>query len=166
MIEILFFIFGSIAVLSALGIILTKNVLYAACGLVVTFLSIAAIYVLVGAEFLAVTQIMIYVGGIVVLMVFGVMLTNKISGKALVTKTHNKFFGILLGAVVFGALVFVVLKINFPMVTRVASENNIKQIGEGIMTDFIFPFEMAGLLLLMTLIGAATLASFKTNEEK
>lgn len=152
--------------LAALSILITKNVLYAACGLVVTFLSVAAIYVLAGAEFLAITQIMIYVGGIVVLLVFGVMLTNKVSGKALITGMQNKFTGLILGIIVFGALLYTIFKINFPLIQASADQNNIAQIGTGIMSDYVFPFELAGLLLLMTLIGAATLASYKINEKE
>lgn len=166
MIEILFYVFGGIAVISALSILITKNVLYAACGLVVTFLSLAAIYVLAGAEFLAVTQIMIYVGGIVVLLVFGVMLTNKVSGKPLITTMQNKFVGPLFGVVIFSALIYTIFKINFPVILAAGEQNNVSQIGKGIMSDYIFPFELAGLLLLMTLIGAATLASYKIKEKE
>lgn len=162
MIEVLFYIFAGLAVLSAATILITKNVLYAACALIVTFLSIAAIYVLNGAEFIAITQIMIYVGGIVVLMIFGVMLTNKLSGKALVTGSHNKFWGFIAGFGMLGLLLYGIYKINEPLLTQKHPDvNNINQLGIGIMSDYILPFEVAAVLLLMALIGAATIASKK-----
>jgi len=166
MIEVLFYIFAGLAVLSAATILITNNVLYAACALVVTFLSIAVIYVLNGAEFIAITQIMIYVGGIVVLMIFGVMLTNKLSGKALIAGSQNKFWGFIVGFGMMGLLLYGIFKINEPLLSQKYSDiNNINQLGIGIMLDYILPFEVAAVLLLMALIGATTIASKKKWED-
>ena len=166
MTEWLFYIFGGLAVLSAALVLFTKNVLYAACALILTFLSISAIYVLSGAEFLAITQIMIYVGGIVVLMIFGVMLTNKLSGKAMTSGHHYKFFGALAGIGLLLVLYFSFGKLgNLEYEIVGQAENNISQIGIGLITDYILPFELAAVLLLVALIGAATVAAKEKNDK-
>ncbi|MTI21579.1 NADH-quinone oxidoreductase subunit J, partial [Fulvivirga sp. RKSG066] len=153
MIEVLFYIFGGLAVLGALLVLITKNVLYAACSLVVAFLGVAAIYVLAGAEFLAITQIMIYVGGIVVLMIFGVMLTNRLSGKALIASSHNQFWGLIAGGAIFSLLLLSLFQVNLPIIKQSIPEfDNIRTLGVGLMSDYILPFEVAAILLLLALV--------------
>ncbi|MEP2774175.1 MAG: NADH-quinone oxidoreductase subunit J [Fulvivirga sp.] len=165
MIDILFYFFAGLAVISSATILLTKNVLYAACALVVTFLSVAALYVLAGAEFLAITQIMIYVGGIVVLLIFGVMLTNKLKGKALVTSSHNPVIGVLVAVILFAGLYYTMDAIDFATVQTATPANNINTLGIGLMTNYILPFEVAAIVLLLGLIGASTIASNKTLDK-
>lgn len=163
-IDILFYLFAGLATLSAAVVLLSRNILYAAFALVITFLTVAGIYVLAGAEFVAITQIMIYVGGIVVLLIFGVMLTNKISGKALITEAHNKFWAMIICGGLFVLLIYGIFRINFTLlksVGGVAGLNNVKQLGIGLMSDYILPFEVAAVLLLIALIGAATIAGYK-----
>jgi len=165
MIDILFYFFAGLAAISSVTILLTKNVLYAACALVVTFLSVAALYVLAGAEFLAITQIMIYVGGIVVLLIFGVMLTNKLKGKALVTSSHNPVIGVLVAVILFAGLYYTMGAIDFATLQTAAPTNNINTLGIGLMTNYILPFEVAAIVLLLGLIGASTIASNKTLDK-
>ncbi len=136
------------------------------CALVVTFLSVAALYVLVGAEFLAITQIMIYVGGIVVLLIFGVMLTNKLEGKALVTSSHRPVVGVLVAIVLFVGLYSTIGAVDFTTGQAATPANNIKTLGIGLMTNYILPFEVAAIVLLLGLIGASTIASNKTLDKE
>ncbi|MEO1053801.1 MAG: NADH-quinone oxidoreductase subunit J [Bacteroidota bacterium] len=165
LIEILFYVFAGLAVISASLILITKNVLYAAFALIVTFLCVAAIYVFAGAEFIAVTQIMVYVGGILVLMIFGVMLTHKLTGKDVVTLSHNRFVGYLLGIVLFGILFFNIININAGTIKWISESqatstqsSDVNNLGISLMSDYILPFEIAGILLLVALIGAALIA--------
>lgn len=170
MIEVMFYLFSGAAVLSALVILFSRNILYAAFSLVITFLSIAGIYVIAGAEFVAITQIIVYVGGIVVLLIFGIMLTNKISGKAMVTGAQNKFTGTVVVVALSALMLYAVFKINFSIlnsqlpVEKYISDteyNNVNQLGIGLMSDYILPFEVAAVLLLIALVGAATIAGYK-----
>ena len=78
---ILLIAFTALAAGSAIFIMFTKNILYAALALMTTFLSMAVIFIFLGAEFVAITQILVYVGGILILLVFGIMLTNKTGSK-------------------------------------------------------------------------------------
>lgn len=165
--KIIFYGFTALTVISALLIIFTRNVLYAAFLLIVSFLGVAAIYVFAGADFIAVTQVLVYVGGILVLMIFGVMITNKISGQAVTTQSHNRFWGALIGTALFGLLFYSIVKANLASLTwiqeaqssgKVLEDSTIQLLGVKLMSDYILPFEVAAVLLLVALIGAAYLA--------
>lgn len=158
-----FYGFAGLIVLSALVILFTRNVLYAAFSLLLTFLGIAAVYVLAGADFLAVTQILVYVGGILVLMIFGVMLTNKIAGQPVRTQHHNQFWGLIVGGTLFYLLAKSLLASNVstsPWMQKqdLVQTSTVQPLGIQLMSDYIFPFELTGILLLVALVGAAYVA--------
>jgi NADH-quinone oxidoreductase subunit J len=158
-----FYGFAGLIVLSALVILFTRNVLYAAFSLLLTFLGIAAVYVLAGADFLAVTQILVYVGGILVLMIFGVMLTDKIAGQPVRTQHHNQFWGLVVGGTLFYLLAKSILTSNLAVTPWMKNQemvqtSTVQPLGIQLMSDFIFPFELTGVLLLVALIGAAYVA--------
>ena len=161
-----FYSFSTLAIVSALFILFTKNLIYAAFGLFLTFLGVAALYVLAGADFLAVTQIMVYVGGILVLLIFGIMLTQK-ANKETESTTANRIevpitrvaWGFLVGSGLFLFLGYVILSARFRMTGDIiSSKSTIKTIGVELMTSHLLPFEIAAILLLVALIGAAYLA--------
>src|SRR5512135_1384211 len=102
--DILFFIFAFITVVSGFIVVFSKSIIYAAFSLLFTFFGVAGLYVLLQADFLAVTQILIYVGGILVLLLFGVMLTNKVVNVELRTGTIHTVPALILVAVVAGSL--------------------------------------------------------------
>jgi NADH:ubiquinone oxidoreductase subunit 6 (subunit J) len=167
-----FYIFAIVCVGSAGFIVFTKNIIHAAFALMATFLSIAAIYVFAGADFIAITQIMVYVGGILILIVFGVMLTNRLSGKALKTSTSNYFFGFLVGVGLLIILLRTILSVDFYTVSwmnnnnRLIASNTSKQLGLGLMSDYLLIFEIVAVLLLVALIGAVILAGKKIGSNK
>lgn len=161
-----FYAFSGLAVLAALFILFTKNLIYAAFALFLAFLGVAAIYVLAGADFLAVTQIMVYVGGILVLLIFGIMLTRQ-AERRVDSSTPNKitvpmgrtFWGGLIGSALFLFLSYLVLSSNFQMEGEtISSKSTIRTIGVELMTSHLLPFEIAAVLLLAALVGAAYLA--------
>jgi NADH:ubiquinone oxidoreductase subunit 6 (subunit J) len=163
-VEILFFFFMALAGGSAVAIIFSKNVFKSALFLLAALLSVAALYVLSFAEFLAVTQILVYAGGILVVIIFGIMLTTRISGQPLVVENTHIFSGAIAGAGLFA-----VLAANLPAVRFLAGEGlvpeNISVMGLKLFSEYLLPFEMAGLLLLVALIGAAVItAPLKSRE--
>ncbi len=164
MTELVFYFFASTAIISALFILITKHVLHAALALVVILLSVAALYVFAQAEFVAVTQIMIYVGGIVVLIVFGVMLTNDISGR-INMKSLNRLSGGLIALVLFTLLIYGVQYL--PMgVSGQKGAIPMEVLGELLLTTYLLPFEIAAVLLLLALIAAAVIAGHNLRSEK
>jgi NADH:ubiquinone oxidoreductase subunit 6 (subunit J) len=154
---ILFYLFMALAAGSAVAILFSKNILKSALYLLLCLLSVAALYVLAFAEFLAVTQILIYAGGVLVIILFGIMLTTKISGRPLIVKNTH-----MLGGGIAGIGLFFYLTGYLPLLqrpTKGLSPENINVIGLAIFSDFSLPFEIAGVLLLVALIGAAVITS-------
>jgi NADH:ubiquinone oxidoreductase subunit 6 (subunit J) len=162
----MFYFFEAAAALSAIGVALIRNVFYGALLLIVCLLSLAAIYVLAFAEFVAVTQILIYAGGILVVILFGIMLTAKISDKPLVVEHGLTFSGALVAFSFFVLMLIVLSKEKFPSTdVPAAVPNHTRSIGIALLTEYMMPFEIAGLLMLLALVGAAVIAStIKSNK--
>lgn len=155
--EVVFYFFGILTLVSAFFILATKNILHAALSLVVTLLSVAALFVFTNAEFVAVTQIMIYVGGIVVLIVFGVMLTNDVSGKTAFSGNINRFPGTIITLAVLIMLIYSVRQLT-PIGPAAKNIASIESLGKQLMTVYLLPFEVAAVLLLVALVGASVIA--------
>ena len=163
MVEAIFYFFIAGAGASAVGVLLMRNVLYAALLLIICLLCLAGIYILLQAEFLAITQIMIYAGGILVLLIFGIMLTTKKEGKPLEVGNHGLLPGSLVGLGFLFLLIYSIQTASFNFPQSQMASNNITEVGTKIMSDYVAPFEVAGILLLVTLIGAAIMASVTKN---
>lgn len=157
-VAILFYFFIGLAGLAAGAIVFSKNIFKSALYLLLCLLSVAALYVLAFAEFLAVTQILIYAGGILVLIIFGIMLTTKISGRALVVKNTHILSAGLAAISLFGLLIRYLPDVQSDKTTGRGPEN-IEVIGLAIFSGHSLPFEIAGVLLLIALIGAAVITS-------
>lgn len=175
---ILFYAFCFFTALSALMIVFTNNVLYAAFLILLTFVGIAGIYVFLGADFLAVTQIVVYVGGVLVLLLFGIMLTNNqaiVSNQKTIylqpqTANRNLFLGAIVGFALFFTLAFTILSIDFESIEWISKANSkgellkdssIPILGVNLMTYYILPFELLAILLLVALIGSTLIAGKK-----
>lgn len=160
---IMFYFFEGAAALSAVSLIFTRSVFYGALLLIVCLLSLAALYILAFAEFVAVTQILVYAGGIVVVILFGVMLTAKIGEKPLVVQHGNIFGGILAAASLLALLLYGLAAHDFSLQEAVAvprvPKNEVQETGLVMMRDYVLPFEVAGIILLMALVGAAIIAA-------
>lgn len=161
--DIVFYCFAVIAVGSAVVVVFSRNVMYAAFALLFAFFGIAGLYVLLQADFLAITQILIYVGGILVLMLFGVMLTNRVVDVDIKTGTLQIVPAAILAAVVGGSLSGVFYS-TWSTVGGSPSDvvTTTPAIGEMLMTSYILPFEIASVILLVALIGAAMIARRKS----
>jgi len=156
--DIIFYLFAAITVLSALFVVTTRNIIYSAFYLLFTFFGVAGIYVLLGADFIAIAQIMVYVGGILILILFGVMLTNKITGVEIRTGTVQILPAAIGTGVFMGAVVAAMLYTDWrsePGVIPFATANDL---GRLLITDYVLIFELLGILLLIALIGAASIA--------
>ena len=146
-----------------------------ALGLFVSLLGVAGLYVLAGADFLAITQIMVYVGGVLVLIIFGVMLTNK--GQTtdnqlknyILTSNLNQFWGVVVSLSIFGILFAAMLTANFVVFNKATNLENptnvstLQPIGMSLLTTHLLPFEIAGILLMVALMGATFIATSKPH---
>jgi NADH:ubiquinone oxidoreductase subunit 6 (subunit J) len=148
------YILAIVAALSGLGILLVRTVLNAALALIVCLLSIAAIYIVLHAEFLAVVQILVYAGGILLLIIFGIMVTTRPQD----VRPARKWPAFLLT----GALT-VMFGIGLETLTtdQVQKANtSVSTFGVELMTQYAAPFEFAGVLVLVSMVGAMITASF------
>ncbi len=152
--QIIFYFFALLTVASAAIVVFSRSLIYSAFGLLFALVGVAALYVFLGADFLAATQMVIYVGGILVLLLFGVMLTHKLYDLDLKTETYQFLPALLVVAAVFLTLLGVMLRTTWHSQEQAMSPTT-AAIGELFMKDFILPFEIASIFLLIALIGAA-----------
>lgn len=158
-------IFLLVMVLAGVGIILfTRNIVHAAYALCLTLLGIAGVYVLVMAELLAVVQIMLYAGGVVILLAFGVMMTNRLRGEKVLSGSNNKWVGRIISVGVFTGLCYLISISPFQTTSVEKNEDQIAQIGVSFLTDHIVAFELIAFVLLVALVGAAYLAKNAADE--
>ena len=149
-----FWVFAIVTVGSAAVVVLSRMLIYNAFALLFTFFGVAGLYVLLGADFLAATQLLIYVGGILVLLLFGVMLTHKIYDLDLRTETTQLASGLIVAAGLFVILTATVLRTQWMSVPRTPAPTT-AEIGRLFLGQYLLPFEAASVLLLVALLGAA-----------
>lgn len=157
--EVIFWVIWALVAVSAMIVAFSKNLVYSVFSLLATFVGVAGIYIFLNADFLAVTQIVIYVGGILVLLVFGIMLTNRIVVARITQSSLQRNAGLIVVGAFFLALVLTMLEQPWPIASSaVAFDSTVDKIGRLLFGDYLILFEVASVLLLGALIGAATLA--------
>ncbi len=157
--DLVFWLFCLITVSGAVYVLLSNHVLYAAYGLLVTFLGVAGIFVFASAEFVSAAQIMIYIGGILVLLVFGIMLSSRRKAGIDHLKVENapRGTGILIAGLLGTMLILLASRLSFSS-DATGQWLAIKSLGFSLMTTYVVILEVVGMLLLMALIGATYLA--------
>lgn len=155
---VLFAFFALLTLGAALMVVTTRNLLHAALWLIAAFFGIAAIFVMLQAEFLAVVQVLIYIGAISTLIIFAVMLTRRIMDPQL--PRFNSQWGVVGGfaALLFVGLAAVVTRVAWPVATGEVPPDAIQQLGAGFVGTYVVPFEVASVLLVVAMIGAIIIA--------
>ncbi len=170
MVPVFFYLFATLALAGAAFILFTRNVMRAAFALMLTLLSVAALYVLAAAELLAVAQLMVYVGGVLILIIFGVMFTSELKGEPVRTGHHYRGLATVTGLGVAGLLLYVIYTAEFTRLPwlqkalakgQVITQAGVEATGQGLSTHYVLPFETVGLLLLVALVGTAFVAGRK-----
>lgn len=153
-----------VAIIGAMLMIQLTKVVHMVVALVFTFVSIAGLFVLLSAEFVAVVQVLIYSGAITIIMLFGIMLTRHDDEEVDQVSRRRKAF-ILVGLFSFGLVMFLGIQdLSFGEQAMKLHEENTKQIGVELYSKYIIPFELTSVVLLVALIGAIILA--KKEEEE
>jgi NADH-quinone oxidoreductase subunit J len=155
---ILFYVFALLTVGFAFIVVFTENVIYSAVSLFASLLGIAGLYVLLHADFLAITQVMIYIGGILILLIFGIMLTSRITNAEIRTTNLGSIPALILSAGVLAILLLVIMKTKWVVKPSEMKEETVRQIGTIMLSEYLLPFEIASIVLLIALIGAAMYA--------
>jgi NAD(P)H-quinone oxidoreductase subunit 6 len=153
-----FWSLATVTVIGAAVVAFLRNIVYSALGLLAALLGAAALYVLLSADFVAVAQLLVYVGGVMVLILFAVMLTNRITDVNVSNASFGMFGGVLL--LVALAPVLVAVALLTPWQAQVPGElvKTTEAIGNALLTRWLLPFEVGSLVLLSTLIGAVVVA--------
>ncbi len=155
--RLIFFLFAVPAVMAGVAILLSTNIVRMAFWLITMLISVAGLYFLMGAYFLGVIQIMIYVGGVAVLLVFGVMLTSRQLALKLQPGPTETLWLVVVSVILLSGLTLSI--VHAGVAARPAPlANSPADIGHSLMGDFLGPFELASVLLFVALLGAAYLA--------
>ena len=157
---LVFLIFAFLALASALVVVAHRNPVYSTMALVVTLFSVAVLFVLLGAPFIGVLQVLIYTGAIVVLFLFVIMLLNIGREESQLAGHKPQLIVSILGAVLFAGMVILAL-VTMQTGSQAALSPelvSLKNLASVLFTDFLLPFEIIGLLLLVAVIGATVAA--------
>ena len=158
MAEILFWLIAALTIASAAMVVLNNQLLYSAIALLFTLFGIAGLYIYLWADFIAGVQLLVYIGGINVLIIFGIMLTNRISSIRLSQTNVQQGVGGVVAFWFFILISMVISKTPWYQTTSAEPSSTVREVGILLMTKFILPFEAISLLLLGALIGAALLS--------
>lgn len=165
---LVFYLFALLTIGSAVIVVTVRNIVHAAFSLMVTLFSIAGLYVFLQADFLAATQVIVYVGGILVLILFGVMMTSGRLDMKLKMERGQLFWGGLVTILIFSLLLGVIRRTPWNVQEDLGSvEGTTSQIGKAILQEeFLLPFEVASVILLIALIGAVLISRKEVREDE
>jgi NADH-quinone oxidoreductase subunit J len=159
MYTIVFYVFAVITLGAASIVVFSRNIVRAVFALLFAFFGVAGIYVFLLADFIAVTQLLIYVGGILVLLLFGVMLTNRQINVDAKTGTVQTLPAVVIMSALAGTLIGIFWSTDWKVNPQpMTGDKTASQIGELLLTKYLLPFEIASIVLLVALIGAAMIA--------
>jgi NADH-quinone oxidoreductase subunit J len=154
---ILFWLFAAVTVAGGLMAVLLPRIVHAVFSLLLCFTGVAAVYALAGADFLAILQIVVYVGGVLVLIAFGILLTGRTAEALGFKEVRNRKLGVAVALLLFLGLVFAISKSRFAVGSAEPAEGTTASLGRLLLGDWIVAFEFASIVLLAALVGAAYL---------
>ncbi len=166
LLQIVFLILAVAAVGSAVGMVTSGNMFYSALLLIACLFMVAGFYVLLEAPFLAAVQVLVYVGAIAVLIIFAVMLTERLMSKETHTWNEQWWVALLVAVCLAAVLLYVVLTATWQVSAAASPSEAIAELGKTLMSTYVLPFEVASVLLLMALIGAIIIAREETEEKQ
>lgn len=165
---VLFYVFAGIAAAGALGVVASRNIVRTAVYLLFALVGVAGLYVLLASEFLAAVQLVVYVGGTLVLILFGVMLTSQSPFAHFEPKPGEVIVAVSVSVVLIVALVLAIRSATFGSAGAAdgAQRYPVVALGQALLGDYLVPFELASVLLLVVMIGAAYLAKARRRNDE
>lgn len=156
---LLFYLFSTVTVAAAAVMVFSKNIVHSAFALMFTLIGVASLYVLLYADFLAATQLLVYVGGILILILFGVMLTSQGQSFSFKTISVNIVPASLLSSAVLMLLIYAFIQTDWIVTENNIRDETVREMGMMLMGDYILPFIVVGVLLLIAIIGAILMST-------
>jgi NADH-quinone oxidoreductase subunit J len=169
--QLIFLFLASIAVFAAFNVILQRNPIYSALGLIGVMCALAGTFLLLSAQFVAVMQVSVYAGAVMVLFVFVIMLLNVRREESRLDKgKYLKIVAPLLFLALLAEVFYVAKAVPDPPASAIAADGThpfgtIESIGEAMFSTYLFPFEATSVLILMAMVGALFLAKKRTTQE-
>lgn len=175
---IVFYALAVVTIIPAFGVMMAKDIVRVAFWLLASLSGVAGLFIMLDADFLGVTQVLVYIGGILVLILFGIMMTHR--DPVLVStddaRRRSPFTGLLVSLITFGALLGVIMGTGWNTATggdrpqglrsgALSGEPTAAPLGKALLTDYVLPFEIVSVLLLVVLCGAAYIARRGGDEE-
>jgi NADH-quinone oxidoreductase subunit J len=154
----LFYAFAAFTVLCAAGVAFSGSVVYSAFALLGTLFGVAALYVFLAADFVAAAQFLIYIGGVLVLILFAVMLTSRIADVAVSNRSVGRLPALVLVTAAAAVMGRAIAKARWPVVEQLPDAPTIHAIGNGFLGPYVLPFELASFVLLAVLVGAVVVS--------
>ena len=159
-----FYLICFVTVFSAGMVAFSRNIIYSAFSLLGTFMGVAGIYVFLGADFVAAVQVLIYVGGILVLILFAVMLTHRITDVEITNRAAGRIPALLVIGIFVYFLIETVKQTPWAKAKEVVYAATTATIGDAFLYDYLLPFELASVVLLGAMIGAVVLSRKEIKE--
>lgn len=161
---VIFYLVAAVTVVFAAVVAFSRNIVHSAFSLVGTFGGVAGIYVLLGADFVAAVQVLIYVGGILVLILFAVMLTHRIAEVQITNQSIGKLPALIATGILILILVQTIQETHWVIAQETVYLPTTARIGDLFLQDYLLPFELASVVLLVALIGAVILSRKEIKE--
>ncbi len=162
--ELIFWCFVALTIGSAIVVVFHSRVIYSVFALLFTLFGVAVLYVYLAADFLAASQLLVYVGGILTLIIFGVFLTSKVMSLDVSEQSHQRWLALIPIALIGAGLLMIIVTTSWPSnVSEVRPTT--EELGRLLLTNYLVSFEAASILLLAALIGAMRLARFFRTED-
>ena len=161
---VIFYLVAAVTVVSAAMVAFSRNIIYSAFSLLGTFAGVAGIYVFLGADFVAAVQLLIYVGGILVLILFAVMLTHRITDVQITNRAAGRIPALAIVAILLALLIQTLRQTPWAKAKEILYAPTSAKIGDLFLESYLLPFELASLVLLAALIGAVVLARKEIRE--
>lgn len=163
--QVVFYLLAAFTTGAALFVVLAKNIVHCAIALIFTFFGVAAMYILLDAEFLAAVQVLLYVGGITILLLFAIMLTSRISARGVKIMNEQVGSSALVVFVIFGLMAYANLKGLALVAAPAPASYATASLGRLLLTTYVLPFEAVSILLLVALVGAIILARWEREKD-
>ncbi|MDP2601523.1 MAG: NADH-quinone oxidoreductase subunit J [Deltaproteobacteria bacterium] len=161
---VVFYLVVVVTIGSAMMVAFSRNIIYSAFSLLGTFAGVAGIYIFLGADFVAAVQLLIYVGGILVLVLFAVMLTHRITDVEITNRAAGRIPALIVVGVLVYLLVQTVRETPWAKAKEIVYADTTAKIGDLFLDTYLLPFELASLVLLAALIGAVVISRKEIKE--
>ncbi|MFH1859972.1 MAG: NADH-quinone oxidoreductase subunit J [bacterium] len=153
-----FFVLAAIGIICGVLVVTVRNLIHAVLFLAVFLLSVAGLFITLNAEFLAIIQVFIFVGAIVVLFMFLIMLTYKVTDRAVPQGNQLKGVALVVSSVLFCLIFYILKAMKWNEVSSIPITDDVSRIGKLLLGQYVLPFELVSFVLLVALIGAIVIA--------